>query len=140
MVTARAALLQALRGGPGYGRDLIRRINRATGGRVSLAEGSVYPALKALEVRRLVRSWTVVPGRTRGGRARTYYELTVKGIRGARASGEAMVRLAGGYASPPPAAAYVARTVERVRRGMELSALGQRLADRMLRRRNGETG
>jgi PadR family transcriptional regulator, regulatory protein PadR len=140
MVTVRAALLQALRGGPGYGRDLIRRIDRATGGRVRLSEGSVYPTLKALERERAVRTWMVVPGRTRGGRARTYYELTVKGIRGARASGEALMRLVGGSVSPPPVAADVARTVERVRRGMELSELGQRLADRMRRRRKGATG
>lgn len=140
MVTVRAALLQALRGGPGYGRDLIRRIDRATGGRVRLSEGSTYPALKALEGQRLVRTWTVVPGRTRGGRARTYYELTVTGIRGARASGEALVRLAGGSANPPASAADVARTVERVRRGMELSEFGQQLADNMLRHRKKTTG
>jgi PadR family transcriptional regulator, regulatory protein PadR len=140
MVTARTALLQALRGGPSYGRDLIRRIDRATAGRVRLADGSVYPALKALQGQRLVRSWTVVPGRTRGGRARTYYELTVTGVRGARASGEALVRLAGSSANPPASPADVARTVQRVRRGMELSEFAQLLADRMRRTRKKTTG
>ena len=76
MVSARTALLLVLTDGPGYGRELVRRIQGATGGREQLAEGSVYPALRGLAAARLVRSWKVVPGRRRGGRVRTYYELT----------------------------------------------------------------
>jgi PadR family transcriptional regulator PadR len=90
MVTARTAILQALRQGPGYGRLLMRRVSAATGGRASAAPGSVYPALRALERDRLVRSWTVVAGRQRGGRARTYYDLTVAGIREAEAEARAL--------------------------------------------------
>jgi DNA-binding PadR family transcriptional regulator len=90
MVTARTAILQALRQGPGYGRLLMRRVTTATGGRASLAPGSVYPTLKALENARLVRKWTVIAGRARGGRARTYYELTVEGIREAEAEAAAL--------------------------------------------------
>jgi DNA-binding PadR family transcriptional regulator len=90
MVTARTAILQALRQGPGYGRLLMRRVSIATGGRASLAPGSVYPTLKALEKARLVRKWTVIAGRARGGRARTYYELTVEGIREAEAEAAAL--------------------------------------------------
>jgi DNA-binding PadR family transcriptional regulator len=62
MVTARTAILQALRQGPGYGRLLMRLVSTATGGRASLAPGSVYPTLKALEKARLVRKWTVIAG------------------------------------------------------------------------------
>lgn len=90
MVTARTAILQALRQGPGYGRLLMRRVCTATGGRASLAPGSVYPVLKALEKARLVRKWTVIAGRARGGRARTYYELTVAGVREAEAEAVAL--------------------------------------------------
>jgi DNA-binding PadR family transcriptional regulator len=114
MVTARTAILQALRQGPGYGRQLMRRVGAATGGRASLAPGSVYPMLRALEQDGLVRRWTVVAGRTRGGRARTYYELTVAGIREAESEAAALlgITLAGGPAprlSPAESAAMRSR-------------------------------
>jgi PadR family transcriptional regulator, regulatory protein PadR len=118
MLTARAALLQALRQGPGYGRQLMRRVGAATGGRASLAPGSAYPTLRALEKARLVRPWTVIAGRARGGRARTYYELTVAGIREAESEAEALagIALAGRpapHVSPAERAAMRTR-VERV--------------------------
>jgi PadR family transcriptional regulator PadR len=94
MLTARTAILLVLRQGPGYGRLLMRRVSTATGGRASLAPGSVYPTLKALEKARLVRKWTVIAGRARGGRARTYYELTVAGIREAEAEAVALAGIA----------------------------------------------
>lgn len=90
MLSARSALCQALRQGPGYGRLLMRRVVQATGGQTSLAPGSVYPALRALEAGRLVRSWTVPGGEARGARSRTYYELTVKGVREAEREAEAL--------------------------------------------------
>ena len=94
MLTARSVLLLALRQGPGYGRQLMRCIRTATGGRASLAPGSVYPALRALAEARLVRKWTVVEGRARGGRARTYYELTVPGVRTADSEAAALAGIA----------------------------------------------
>ncbi len=94
MIASRTAILQALRRGPGYGRQLMRRVAAATGGRASLAPGSVYPNLKALEKARLVRKWTVIAGRARGGRARTYYELTVAGIREAEVEASALAGIA----------------------------------------------
>ena len=94
MITSRTAILQALRQGPGYGRQLMRRVDAATGGRASLAPGSVYPTLKTLEKARLVRKWTVIAGRARGGRARTYYELTLAGIREAEAEAAALAGIA----------------------------------------------
>jgi DNA-binding PadR family transcriptional regulator len=119
MITARTAVVQALRRGPAYGRLLIRRVKEATGGRASLAPGSVYPTLRALEKARLVRKWTVVAGRVRGGRARTYYELTLAGVREAESQARALQAfLAGGDArgsSPAECAAMrerIARTSE----------------------------
>jgi PadR family transcriptional regulator PadR len=96
MVTARTAVLQALRNGPAYGRLLMQRAREATGGRVSLAPGSVYPVLRALERSRLVRKWTVVAGRARGGRSRTYYELTASGVREAESEASALYALLAG--------------------------------------------
>jgi DNA-binding PadR family transcriptional regulator len=95
MVTSKTALLLALRHGPAYGRELIRRIEEATDGRVRLSVGTIHPALRALRAARLVSAWGVVPGRTRGGRARTYYELTIEGVRQAEARARALVDLAG---------------------------------------------
>ena len=100
MLAARSALLLALRLGPGYGRQLMRRVRAATGGRTALAPGSVYPALRALEKGRLVRRWTVAGGKARGARARTYYELTVPGVRAAEAEGAALAGIA--LAGRPP--------------------------------------
>lgn len=97
MLSARVALRQALRQGPGYGRLLMRRIRQATGGQASLAPGSVYPALRALEADQQVRSWRVTGGKARGARSRTYYELTVRGIREAEREAQALagISLAG---------------------------------------------
>ncbi len=126
MITTRTAILQALRQGPGYGRLLMRRVGAATGGRASLAPGSVYPALRALEKARLVRKWTVVTGRVRGGRARTYYELTVAGIQEAEAeamalAGIALARRPAAPESPAERTAMRAR-VERVAALFEFAA------------------
>ena len=87
-------MLLALRRGPVYGRELIRRIGSVTDGRVRLSAGTVYPALRALRAARLVTAWSVVPGRKRGGRARVYYELTVAGVRRAETEARALVELA----------------------------------------------
>jgi DNA-binding PadR family transcriptional regulator len=117
VVSARTALLLVLRDGPGYGRELVRRIRRATAGRERFAEASIYPALGAMRADRLVRSWEVVPGRRRGGRARTYYELTERGARAAEAARARLLRLAGGVpAAPGP------EVPDRMRRRLELGA------------------
>ena len=47
-VTTRVALLQALRDGPGYGRELILRVAEASEGMVRLSPARVYAALDAL--------------------------------------------------------------------------------------------
>ena len=92
-LAARAAILLAL-DDPGYGLQIIDRIRERTGGRVRLRLGSVYPALRALEKERLVRSWEVPA--VKGGRRRRYYELTVKGVEAATAQRELLGNLLGG--------------------------------------------
>jgi DNA-binding PadR family transcriptional regulator len=134
VVTARAALLQGLREGPAYGRELVRRIERATSGRVRFAEGSIYPALRRLQAGRLVRSWSVVPGRRRGGRARRYYELTERGVRASEAERRDLLRLAGAASSLPDPAEQE-RMRARIELGAELSEEAGALALRVPRRR-----
>jgi DNA-binding PadR family transcriptional regulator len=134
VVSARAALLQALREGPAYGRELVRRIARATSGRVRFAEGSIYPALRRLRGDRLVRRWSVVPGRRRGGRARRYYELTERGVRASDAERRDLLLLAGA-ASFLPDPAERERMRARIELGAELSEAVGALALRLPRRR-----
>jgi DNA-binding PadR family transcriptional regulator len=122
MITARTALLMALREGPGYGREFVRRIQRATAGRVRLAEGSIYPALHKLEAKRLARRWKVVPGRRRGDRARTYYELTERGVRVSEVYRADLLGLAtAGQAPVPPSGENLERMRRRIELGAELS-------------------
>ncbi len=137
MVTARVALLQALREGPGYGRELVRRIGRASAGRLRFAEGSIYPALRRLQAARLVRSWGVVPGRRRGGRARIYYELTERGVRASEADRAALLRLATPEGPRLPDPEGCRRMLERIELGAELSETGGRLSLRVPRSRGG---
>lgn len=89
-LSAQAALLAALIEGKGYGLDLIERVKTRTGGHVKLNEGSVYPALRAMEDEGLLRSFNADPLPSRGGRPRRYYELTADGLRAARAQAEAL--------------------------------------------------
>jgi DNA-binding PadR family transcriptional regulator len=135
MVTARTALLQVLREGPGYGRELVLRINRTSAGRLRFAEGSIYPALRHLEAARLVRSWGVVPGRRRGGRARTYYELTERGARASEADRVALLRLAVPDSPSLPGPDECRRMLERIELGAELSEAAASLRPRSRRGR-----
>ena len=77
-VSAKAALLQALGVGPGFGLDLIERVRERTNGLVELHQGSIYPALRALKNDGLVHTWTGECAE-QGGRPRRYYELTAEG-------------------------------------------------------------
>jgi PadR family transcriptional regulator PadR len=94
-ITARAALLQALISGKGYGLELIERIEALSNGGVKLGQGSVYPTLRSLEDEGLVRSYDGEPMPERGGRPRRYYELTAKGKRVAVEQGRAVIGLCG---------------------------------------------
>ncbi len=81
-LNAKAALLQVLVSGEGYGLELIDRVAKRTGGKMKLHEGSAYPALRSLEREGLVKSYeSPEPIPERGGRPRRYYKLTAKGAR-----------------------------------------------------------
>ena len=136
MVSARTAVLLALRGGPVYGRELIRRIGRVASGRMRLSAGTVYPTLRALRAARLVVAWTVVPGRKRGGRARVYYELTVGGVRQAETEASALIELAvaGRRVSGPTQATRNAMRA-RLERVAELADAVARLRGSLARKR-----
>jgi len=137
MITARTALLQALRAGPGYGRELVRRIRRTSAGRLRFAEGSIYPALRHLETARFVRSWGVVPGRKRGGRVRTYYDLTERGVRASEADRTVLLRLAVPEGPLLPDPEECRRMLERIELGSELSEAAGDLSLRAPRSRRG---
>lgn len=77
----KAALLQALVRGEGYGLELIERIRAASRGSIRLKEGAVYPALRGLEEAGLVRHSKDESTAARGGRPRRYYQLTATGRR-----------------------------------------------------------
>ena len=83
-VSTKAALLEALITGEAYGGLLIERVSKRTRGVMDLKEGSVYPALAALERDRFIKRVgkdEVVPGR--GGRPRRYFVLAAKGKKAA---------------------------------------------------------
>src|SRR6187551_3368499 len=113
-LTTRAALLLALREGPGYGRDLIRRVGGRTAGAVRLSAARVYPALKALERQKFVTSSVVVPRGRRGARSRTYYDLTATGVRASTACRNAVAALAAGRPKVRLSAAARKRMAQRL--------------------------
>jgi PadR family transcriptional regulator PadR len=72
-----AMLLAALEDGPRHGYAVIEALRQNTGGRLDLPTGTIYPALRRLEVAGLITgSWSVV-----GGRRRREYQLTAAGHR-----------------------------------------------------------
>jgi PadR family transcriptional regulator, regulatory protein PadR len=100
LMNARAALLAALLDGEGYGLELMARVADRTGGAIRLGEGSVYPALRALERDHLLDSYEGEPLPERGGRPRRYYRLTAKGRRVAEEQSRAILGLVGPRLSP----------------------------------------
>jgi PadR family transcriptional regulator PadR len=69
-------ILKALSSGPKHGYGAMRWIEEATGSRLQVEEGTLYPALHRLERRKLVSStW----GRSENNRQAKYYLLTVAG-------------------------------------------------------------
>lgn len=68
-------LLAALEDGPRHGYAVIEHLREASGGRLDLPTGTIYPALHRLEQAGLVEgSWSVT-----GGRRRRSYVLTRAG-------------------------------------------------------------
>lgn len=100
LINTGTALVVELLRGPGYGLDLIERVRVHGGGRIRLRQGVVYPTLRELSRRKLLRSWNVAtPG---SGRPRTYYDLAPRGLALAQAHRDAIAGLAGKTASPRP--------------------------------------
>jgi PadR family transcriptional regulator PadR len=94
-VSAKAALLQALVAGPGFGLDLIERVKKQTNGKLVLGQGSVYPALRELEREGLLESYEGEPMPERGGRPRRYYRLNALGAKVALEQREVVFELFG---------------------------------------------
>jgi PadR family transcriptional regulator, regulatory protein PadR len=70
-----ALLLAALEDGPRHGYAVIEALRQATGGRLDMATGTIYPALRRLEEAGLITgAWSVVAGRRRRA-----YRLTPAG-------------------------------------------------------------
>ena len=92
-MSAKAALLQALVRGPGYGLDLIERVKQQTNSKLVLGQGSVYPALRELEREGLLESYEGEPTPERGGRPRRYYRLNALGTNAAMEQREVVLGL-----------------------------------------------
>jgi DNA-binding PadR family transcriptional regulator len=70
-----ALLLASLEPGPQHGYAVMEALRVATGGRLDLPTGTIYPALHRLADAGLINgSWSVV-----GGRRRRVYQLTDRG-------------------------------------------------------------
>lgn len=136
-LTTRAALLLALREGPAYGLEAIRRVLERSGGKLRLSEARVYPSLKALERQQLVRASTMAPKGRRGARSRTYYDLTVAGVEASNECREALRALVSGRPGlPKPTPAERARMAERLLEADALAAFAADLAGARSKRRS----
>jgi DNA-binding PadR family transcriptional regulator len=131
----RVALLQALRDGPSYGRQLIRQLERMTDGALRPTPARVYPALEGLARQGLVSRRRVSPGGTRGARSRTYYELTDRGLAVSAEQRRLLASIVRRMAPPLPDLAERERMARRLLEGEELSLLGADLEQAMRRRR-----
>lgn len=85
-------LLAVIRlGDEAYGVPISRELLETTGRDVAL--GSVYAALDRLEQKGLVTSTLGDPTPARGGRAKRYFRVTSEGMREAKATQQALLRL-----------------------------------------------
>jgi len=64
----------AMKDGPAYGYQLAARFRKMTGGHIKVSYGTIYPFLRRMERKGVIRSRE---DRTSG---RVYYELTQRGI------------------------------------------------------------
>jgi len=74
-----------------YGVPIAREIEKR--GKRNVALGSVYAALERLEKKGLVRSELGDATAERGGRAKRFFHITVKGLRETRAARESLIRM-----------------------------------------------
>jgi DNA-binding PadR family transcriptional regulator len=123
VLTTRSALLQVLRDRPGYGLELIRRLETAG---IELAEARVYPVLKELKGQGLVACVRLAPREQRGGRTRIYYRLTSAGARIAEREREVLRGLTRSV-QPPPTKRERLRMAARIIEAEELTESGEAL-------------
>jgi DNA-binding PadR family transcriptional regulator len=131
-ITTRVAVLQALRDGPGYGRELIDRVGRITGGLLRLSPARVYPSLQRLEDEGLVVSRYISPKGARGARSRRYYELTPEGVVESTKEREVLAALLRRSPAPSLSRSERARMARRVVEAEELARFGGELGSAML--------
>ena len=74
-----------------YGVPISREIELQSGREVAL--GSVYATLERLETRGLVSSYLGKPTAERGGKAKRYFHVTQNGLRKARETRQALMKL-----------------------------------------------
>lgn len=75
-----------------YGISIAKEIETQCG--YSLALAGIYSTLERLQEKGLIRSTRGDPTPTRGGRARTYFNLTAEGLEETRSTFSALSRLA----------------------------------------------
>src|SRR5688572_29795954 len=78
-------------GDEAYGVPISKEIEESSGRSVSI--GSIYITLERLERKGLVSSRLGEPTATRGGRAKTYFRVTAKGLREVRQSRRTLMSL-----------------------------------------------
>lgn len=78
-------------GDEAYGVPIGKAIAESSGRNVAL--GSVYVALDRLEAKGLVTSERGEPTAIRGGRAKTFFRITTRGLREARNAQRTLIRL-----------------------------------------------
>lgn len=136
-LTTRVVLLQLLREGAGYGRELIRRAELMTDGRLQLSPGRVYPALKALAGERLIGGRRVSVGGARGARSRTYYDLTTRGLAVSTEQRALLLSVVYRSAPTPPDADERARMAQRLLQADQLARAGADIDRAMRGKRRG---
>jgi PadR family transcriptional regulator PadR len=78
-------------GGDAYGVPISDAIEESSGREVAL--GSVYITLDRLEAKGLISSRLGEPTAERGGRAKTYFRITAKGLRQVRQARRTLINL-----------------------------------------------
>ena len=74
--SATPIILSVLLEGESYGYEIIRRVRMLSAGTLDWSEGMVYPALRRLEERGLLKArWVAADGERR----RRYYSITTRG-------------------------------------------------------------
>ena len=75
--TVEPIVLKLISEGESYGYEIVKEVNRRTGGRFEWKEGTLYPCLHRLEADGLLRSkWKEAAT----GKRRKYYTITRRGL------------------------------------------------------------